>query len=167
MAALKIIGFAVWMCLVLTASAYGTITWMTARQHTASSPEGPKTTEFVRPRSISVPVVSAGAVQGYIIAQVTFQVNSAHLKAFGQKPDPILIDEVFRMLYAAEDFDFKKMQKQDLSVMANTIKENLNTRFGRPLVQEVLMQELTYLTKADARGRPEPLQSRTGPSKPE
>ena len=74
------------------------------------------------------------------------------------KPDAILMDEAFKTIYAGETIDFRNIKKQDLPALLKAIGDNANQRLSAPMVQDVLIQELNYVPKAEAR-MPPPLLS--------
>lgn len=148
----KMILSGVWACVVTLASAYGAYSWQTA----ASSPEhGPKVfgsgLETVRTRMISVPIIIDGAIQGYVMAQLIFTIDSKTLKDMPIKPDIYLLDEAFKTIYGEGTIDFRKVQKQDLGGLAKKIADSTNKRFGSRLVEDVLIQEMNYLSKDGVR----------------
>jgi hypothetical protein len=100
---------------------------------------------------ISVPIISAGAIQGYVVAQFAFNVDAKLLKRMSIRPEAILLDEAFKTIYASESIDFSNLQKQDLPALLGSVGANVNKRFGMPVVDDVLVQELNYVPKAEAR----------------
>jgi hypothetical protein len=104
----------------------------------------------VKLRSMTVPVVSQGALQGFVLTQVTISARPDLLKNLPQPSDLLLNDEVFKTIYGEEQIDFKRMEKLDLAKLSLKIRENINKRAGAPVVEDVYIQELHYMTKHDA-----------------
>jgi hypothetical protein len=46
------------------------------------------------------------------------------------------------------------MKKQDLPELAKKLGENVNKRLGMTVVQDVLIDQLSYIPKKDVRGPP-------------
>ena len=44
------------------------------------------------------------------------------------------------------------MKKQDLPLLARKLGENVNRRLGMKIVQDVLIDQLSYIPKKDMRG---------------
>lgn len=151
---LKYIFVGVWACVVSLGSAYGVMYWKTLQaQHAANPVEVKPEYEQVKTRMISVPMVYDGAVQGYVLAQFTFTVEVQAMKAAAVKPDLYLVDEAFRLIYAGEVLDFRKLRKPNIAALAQLIKENVNKHYGgKEVVHEVFVQELNYLPKEQFRG---------------
>ena len=150
---IKLIIVGLWACAITLSSCWAVVSW-TASKPVEVEREPEKQAgglEHVRTKMISVPVISDGAIQGYVIAQFTFSIEAKHLKQLSIKPEAILLDEAFKVIYAGETIDFRNIKKQDLPAMLKTIGDGVNKRFGTPLIESVLIQELNYVSKAEAR----------------
>ena len=101
-------------------------------------------------KSISVPVIAGGALQGYVLTQVSISANPDLLKALPQPPDLLLGDDVLKTLYAEEQIDFKHIEKTDLARLSQKIRDNINSRAGSAVAEDVFIQELHYMSKQDA-----------------
>ena len=60
----------------------------------------------------------------------------------------------FKTIYAGEQVNFQNMKKQDLPLLAKKLGENVNKRLGVAMVQDVLIDQLSYIPKSDVRGPP-------------
>jgi hypothetical protein len=117
-----------------------------------SAPETPQTAKAapIRLKSMTVPVVSGGAVQGFVLTQLTVSAKPDLLKTLPQPPDLLLNDEAFKTIYGEEQIDFKRIEKLDLAKLSKKICDNINKRAGAPVVEEVFIQELHFMNKHDA-----------------
>jgi hypothetical protein len=151
---IKSIAVGLWVCIVTVLSTYAVVTWQTAHSapKEASSQKLFGGLEAVRTRMISVPVIDDGTVRGYVTAQFIFTVDAKLNKRLSVKPDLYLLDEAFRTIYEGRSLDPRHFKKQDLSVLAKEIAQNVNKRLGLALVDDVLIQELAYTTKDGIRG---------------
>ena len=150
---IKYILLGVWICAVTLGSSYGAIWWNAQEQQKGSGPGEPKVAiEQVQTKRINVPVIANGALKGYVLAQFVFHIDAAALNEMTVRPDIYLVDEAFKVIYSGKAIDFRDPQKPDFSALGKTIKENVNARFGPGFVQEVLVQELTYLPQERFRG---------------
>ena len=77
----------------------------TARRSTGGS------LEHVRTKMISVPIIAEGAIQGYVIAQFVFSIDAKQLKQLSIRPEAILLDEAFKVIYAGESRRFPQHQE--------------------------------------------------------
>ncbi|MFM9849240.1 MAG: hypothetical protein ACKVP3_19020 [Hyphomicrobiaceae bacterium] len=151
---IKLILVGLWACAITLSSCWAVVSWTAAGKPAEAEHSAEKQTntlEHVRTKMISVPIISEGAIQGYVIAQFIFSIDAKQLKQLSIKPEAILLDEAFKVIYAGETVDFRNIKKQDLPAMLKTINDGVNKRFGSPLVESVLIQELNYVSKAEAR----------------
>lgn len=149
---IKIILAGLWACAVTLAASYAAVSWQAGNAEPEPEPErlygG---LETVRTRMISVPVIRAGAIQGYVLAQFSFTADAKTLKRLSVKADVVVLDEAFKAIYSEEALDFRQMKKQDLVGLAKRIVEGSNQRFGTRIVEDAFIQELSYVTKDGAR----------------
>jgi len=148
---IKLVAVGLWVCAVTLASGFAAVSWRAGR---LPQPEGASLfggLSTVKTRLISVPIIAEGAVQGYVVTQFVFAVESSILKRLAIKPDLIIVDEAIRTIYAGDGIDFRQLAKQDLPQLAKTLAENVNTRVGAKLVEEVLIEELNYVAKDQVR----------------
>lgn len=104
----------------------------------------------VKLNSMTVPVLTGGSLQGYVLTRVSIAAKPDLLKNLPQPPDLLLGDETFRTLYAEEQIDFKRMEKIDLSRLSQKIRDNINSRANAAVAEDVFIQELHYMSKQDA-----------------
>lgn len=149
---IKMIIAGVWVCLVTLGAAYGAFQW----QANAKPPDEVKkpmvNKEVVKTRMLSIPMIRDGALQGYVMAQLNFTIDSKVNKEMPVKASEYLLDEAFKVIYSESDIDFRNFKKQDLVGISKKITENVNKRLQGALVDDVLIQELNYLPKEQARG---------------
>jgi len=104
----------------------------------------------IKLKSITVPVIARGGIQGFVIMQIAVVAKPDLLKALPQPPEFLLYDEAFKTIYAEEQIDFKRMDKQDLAKLSRKISDNINKHAGAPVADDVLIQELHYMNKQEA-----------------
>ncbi len=145
----------IWISAVTLGSSYTVLTWrLNAMQ--AGNEAQPAGLEYVKPKTINVPVIVNGTVQGYVLAQFVFTVDGKLARQMSVPPEMFLLDEAFKAVYGSPVTDFQKLRQQDLDTLAKTIAESANRRFGIRLVHDVLIQELNYLPKERTRAGEKP-----------
>ena len=152
---IKLILCGLWVCVVTLLSTYAAVSWQTAARAPEHEPEAQKQfggLESVKTRMISVPIIADGAIQGYVTAQFLYTVDGKVMKRLSVKPDDFLLDEAFRAIYGGTSIDFRKFKKQDLAGLSKQIGENVNKRLSVRLIEDVLVQELNYISKENVRG---------------
>ncbi len=139
----------VWIVSVTLAAAY----FGHAMQGSRSAPEAAqaaKAPTAVKLGTVSVPVLASGALQGYVLTEVSISAKPDLLKNLPQPPDLLLGDETFKTLYGEEQIDFKHIEKTDLTMLSQKIRDNINKRAGAAVVEDVFIQGLHYMSKHDA-----------------
>jgi len=142
-----------WISGVTLGACYGAIVWQSSQSKSEEKKEkffGK--VEQVKTKALSVPIISDGAIQGYVVAQFAFTVESDVLKKLSVQPETLLLDEAFKILFNGDVLQFKTMKKGDLEKSAKQIADNVNRRFGKEFVHDVLIQELNFVPKEQARG---------------
>ncbi len=147
---IKALALGLWASAVTVGATYGAIEWQLGVSGAPAAEEGNKLEE-VRTKAINVPIIADGAVQGYIVAQFVFTVDAKALHELSVKPEVYLLDEAFKTIYAGEKVNFRKLQKQDLPALAKLLGDNVNKRLGITMVHDVLIDQLSYVPKDEAR----------------
>ncbi len=135
------------MCLTLASAYFGTeMQANQARFETAPAAQAPV---LIALKSMTVPVIADGAIQGYVLTQISVSVKPDLFKALPHPADLVLADEVFKTIYSEEQVDFKHLVKQNLSDLSRKILKNINARVDAPLAGDIFIQELHYLSKQE------------------
>jgi len=146
---IRSIVLATWIGVLSLSANYGVAYW---KEHRARSPEKPpQALEQRKTRVINVPILAEGRVQGYVVAQFAYSGEAAALKGATVAPDGIILDEAFRLLYAEEKADFRRLQRADLNKIVETLKARVLEHVAPELVKEILVQEFNYVSKDDIR----------------
>lgn len=160
---MRLLLIGIWAALVATLSSAGASVWL-ARQAAAPGEQGghdvgpvahdghgASALQQVKIRSISVPMLAEGAVQGYIVAQFTLVSDGAALKAAPLPPEPYVLDEAFRQIFLSRTIDFRNLASFDMKPLTDAIAARLRERLGPDLVKDLLVQEFTFVSRADIR----------------
>ncbi len=139
-----------WIAALTLASAYAGITMQGSLGGHDAPGEVPPTP--VALKSMTVPVIANGTIQGYVLTQITVSVKTALLKSLPQPADLVLADAAFKTVYAEDQIDFQHLKKQDLAKLSKKIADAINARAGAPLAVKVFIQDLHYLSKQAERG---------------
>jgi hypothetical protein len=143
----------IWLCVVALGSSFGVTQWKihaAAAQIAAATP-AKKAGELRKLKSITVPLITAGQVQGYLVAQFAYMSEGDLAKQFDTLPDAFVADEAFRLLYADEKLDYKNLDRFDIPRFAATVKKNVNARLKVDVVADLLVQEFTFINAEDVR----------------
>lgn len=141
----------IWIvCLTLASAYFGTR--MTHEASVAKPAPAGEPPTLIALKSVTVPVIANGAMEGYVLADITVSAKAELLKKLPQPAEPLMTDSAFKTLYAEEQVDFKHLKKQDLVKLSKKILDGINAKAGVPLASEVFIQELHYLSKQAVTG---------------
>jgi hypothetical protein len=148
---MKLLFIGIWACAISLGATYAVIEWKLRHSGAHAADDGESKLAEVKTKAINVPIIADGAVQGYIIAQFVFTIDSKLMHDMPIKPEVYLLDEAFKTIYAGEKVNFHQMKRQDLPALAKQLGENVNKRLGTQLVHDVLIDQLSYVPKEEVR----------------
>jgi hypothetical protein len=143
-----------WVCILTAGTSYGVAYWKETGNLLAPKDEYLDGLQYQKTRALSVPMVENGSVQGYIVARFVYTVEARTLHQLSIPPDPFVVDEAFRKIYADERLDFRKLARYDLSVLTTGIKQRVNERMQADVIQEVLVEDFNYVSKEEFQQKP-------------
>ena len=94
------------MAALLASSAGGN--WIASRAGSAQAASAARVYEFHKTRVINVPIVSDGALEGYVIVQFLYAIDARAAETLNVSPDAYLMDRAFRTLYGDPRLDFRQ-----------------------------------------------------------
>lgn len=150
---IKLLAVGIWVSLVTVGAVFGVLE-LQKGSGSDSAASSDKRLEELRTKAINVPIIGGGVIQGYMVAQFVLTVDKNALVKVPVSPEVYVLDEAFKTIYAGEQVNFQNMKKQDLPLLAKKIGENVNKRLGVEMVQDVLIDQLSYIPKKDVRGPP-------------
>jgi hypothetical protein len=130
-------------------SSYGAIYWTTSRHAVAPA----EAAHYVqkKTRVINVPILVDGQVRGYVVAQFLYTADEKAMKEAPTPPDPVILDEAFRMIYADEQRDFRDLRKVDLGKLTAELKSRVDKRIKPDIVKDIVIEDFNYISKDDIR----------------
>lgn len=107
--------------------------------------------DYVKTDVISVPILKTGQVTGYFLARLVYTIETEQAKKLVLPAQAVITDEVYSYLYANPQIDFQKRGAIDIDAIRNGIRKSVNDRIGAPLIHDVLVEQLDFLTKEEIR----------------
>ncbi|MVA95727.1 hypothetical protein GN330_00480 [Nitratireductor sp. CAU 1489] len=107
--------------------------------------------DYYKTEIVSVPVIQKGEVRGYFLTRLIYTVEPEKLKKLELPLDTLLVDQLYTYLFSNPQIDFSQTDVLDLVALRNGLRDSINARVGDKLVEEVLVQQIDYLTKSDIR----------------
>lgn len=149
---MKLLVTGLWVVLVALGAAYGMALYAPGGAETAKAAAVPVLLQTQKTRVINVPVVSDGAVRGFVAAQFVFTEDGNLAKTLQVPPDVYLLDEAFRALYSDTSLDPQHVERYDLKRLTTALVKTVNDRLGVPLIKDVLIENLSYIDKDAGKG---------------
>jgi hypothetical protein len=141
----------VWACLIALAANYEASSLMLASANRPAHAAAASAQESRKSKEINVPIIRAGAVEGYVVAQFSYVVDLAVVKTLPVPPEAIFVDEAFRYIYNDEKIDFTHMDKLELNKLTSTLMQKVNARMKADVITDVGVIECAYLLNAEAK----------------
>ncbi len=93
---------------------------------------------------IAVAIFRDGKVAGYFTSRLNCELLDASLK------DGItarLTHELYKVVYANSEIDFRKTQPEELTALAEEIAKGVNGRAGKPVIENLIIEEPDFLRR--------------------
>jgi hypothetical protein len=145
---IKLVLTGVWVCAITLASVYMSVHLATAP---TPAPDQSKQSlvELVKGESITIPVVKDGAVSGYFLGKISFMVKKDMMKGGTLPFTEMTTDEMFSLLIGNKMIDIANMKAFDPNAFRDMVKKDLNTHLGGEYIDQVLLEQLDYLSKEE------------------
>lgn len=142
---IKAVLLGLWVCAVALGASYGMMVLTKPETKVEQKASYFGGLDYVKTELTGIPVIRSGSVQGYVLAQFVFTAEQKTLQSLSVKPELFLVDAAFRKLYADEDVDYRKLKKQNIDELTNSLKTEVNRRYGKPVVRDILVERLDYM----------------------
>ncbi|MCO4315676.1 hypothetical protein M8997_000655 [Phyllobacterium sp. 21LDTY02-6] len=147
---IRIIVIGLWVCGVALGSLYFAVRYNSA---SASNPAAVETVlDNGKTDIFSVPIIVDGAVQGYIVSQLIYTLDGNANQSAGAPVSFFINDEIFRQFYGRYS-EVKDVQKVEFDDVRKSIIERVNTRFPRPVLRDLLVEQFNYISSNDIRNQ--------------
>ncbi|MDX2308851.1 MAG: hypothetical protein NW216_11480 [Hyphomicrobium sp.] len=91
-----------------------------------------------------VPIMAGAMPAGYVLLDLSIDVDGKTAAGFAGKLKSIAVDEAFRTVYETASIDFRKAQKSDLTSMLDEIGKRIDARVGAGGVEDIRINEFMY-----------------------
>jgi len=140
-----------WVCIVTLLSSYGAVLWITGARPDDGDQAYLEGIEYKKVQPLTIPMVKDGQIQGYVVARFVFTADARTLREMTVAPGVFVADEAFRYIYSTDRIDFENIKKYDIDALTGSIRGNVNKRLNAEIVQDVLIEDLNYVSRADFR----------------
>lgn len=146
---IRLIAACFWIALVTAGAAYEAVSYkLQALAAAKAPPTGLEKLQYHRTRTLNVPMIANGAVQGYVVVQFGFTETekAANLPV---PPDAFLLDEAFRIIYSDSKLDFHHLERYDVATLTKSLVQKVNHRLNEDAIKEVLVEEINFVASND------------------
>jgi hypothetical protein len=145
---LKLVLTGLWVCGVTLGAVYGAV--YVARAPVVDEAAAKRDAlELVKGESINVPVIANGSVSGYFLTRISFRMDKEKIKGIHMPMTELMTDELFTLLVGNKMVDIENISAFDVNAFRGHIKEDMNKRLGDTMIEEVLVEQLDYMSKGD------------------
>lgn len=137
-----------WVCAVTLVGGYFGTQWQPKTNDSHAAAEKVATFKI---KPLSIPILKNGDVSGYVVCRFTYLASADVIKGLAVKPDAFVMDAAFSSIYTGRDMDITKLNKDSWNDVAKSVKAAVNVRYGRDVLQDLVLDEFTYVTAEMAR----------------
>ena len=150
-ALIKFIAAAIWICAVTLGAVF--YSFQSAGAKGDAAPPLPLLggLDYIKADIVSVPVMKQGHIDGYFLTRLVYMVEPAEMAKLSAPPESLIADEVYSYIYGNPQLDFEKHDTIDLDAYRKGLKEQINKHVGADFVQDVLVEQVDYLSKDEIR----------------
>ena len=148
---IKMLVTGVWICVVALASVYVSVQMTNKKETVEPDPAMFGGLETIRGDVTSIPVISSGAVQGYFLTRLSYTVDPLRVAKLSIPVEDLITDALYTALVGEPVIDFPDMERFDLEAFKTHIRTTLNERVGEELFQDVIVEQIDFLSKEDIR----------------
>ena len=142
----KAILLGLWGCIITLAASYGTMMMAApAKQNKMDKASYFGGVDYVKAPMVGVPIIKERQLTGYVVAEFVFTIEQKILNSLSVTPEPFLVDAAFRRLYSGATVDVRNMSKLNLDKLLAGLRSDVNKRYGKPIIKEVLVVRMNFL----------------------
>jgi len=145
---IKMLALAVWAAAIAVLAGNAASKWQEAKANPHKAEAVEHVYEYRKTKVINVPVIADGALLGYVLVQFLYGLDTKADK-LPISPDAVMMDETFRALYGDPRLDFRHLEKYDMDGLTKKLAVSLNARLGDGVVKDVLIQDFSYMPRAE------------------
>lgn len=148
---IKLLLTGLWVCIVTLAAVYFSVQMSAPPPPVDEEAARKEALELVRGESLTVPVISDGMITGYFLGRFSFMMDKEQIKGQNLPMTELTTDQLFTLLVGDKMIDLGNPGAFDLETFRTRIKDQLNAKLGEGMVDEVLVEQLDFISKEDIR----------------
>jgi hypothetical protein len=143
---LKTILIGLWLTVVALGAAFGSALMASAPPHAEGAGEA-AALHAQKTRTVNVPIIIDGTLQGYVGMQFSYIVDPATSKTQSVSPEIYLLDAAFSDVYMNTTTDFRHLERMDLPAFTKRLVTETNAHLGAPIIKDVMIEAFNYIPK--------------------
>ena len=141
---IKTVVIGLWVCIIALGSLMLAIKMGSEPKPAAATEESSSSIDFDRTDVMSVPILADGKVDGYIIAQLVYTVDSNVKNKLHVPLGLIVNDAVFNAFYGSYS-DTKRIEHVKFEDVKQKIIDGVNQRFPEPVVKDLMVEQFNFI----------------------
>lgn len=150
---LKLLLTGVWVCAITLGAVYFSVQMALPPAPLSEEDARKASLALVKGEQITVPVISDGAVNGYFLTRISLNVDKTKVEQVEGPKTELMTDQLITLLAGSNMINIANVSTFDAEEFKKRIREGMNQKLGDEIVQEVLIEKLDYLSKADIRAQ--------------
>lgn len=147
---IRIVAVGLWVCLVALGTLMLGIKLNSQPDITSATENAASTVEYDRTEIMSVPILADGKVNGYVISQLIYTVDSNVKQKMNVPLGVFINDEVFRTFYGSYS-DTKNIEMVKFDDVKKQIIDGVNQRFPEPVIKDLMVEQFNYIPAGQVR----------------
>lgn len=147
---IRIVLIGLWICAVALGSLFFTVKSQAPASAKGEKPSYLGGMDYATTDVFSVPIMTDGAVAGYIIAQLVYTVDEKVKSRITVPLDYFIKDEIFRQFYGSYS-DTKQVEKVDFEAVKKSVIDGINRHFPEPVVRDLMVEQFTFMSSSEIR----------------
>jgi hypothetical protein len=148
---IKFVAAGLWLCAVTIGAVFFSFDMSTDKETAEPAPPMLGGLDYLNTPVVSVPVLTKEGIVGYFLAKFVYTAEPKKLTKLSAPVDTLITDELYTYLFSNPNIDFSKATTLDLDGLRNGIREALNKRIGEEVIQDVMVEQIDFLSKGEIR----------------
>jgi flagellar basal body-associated protein FliL len=148
---LKLLLTGIWVCAITLGAVYASVQMSLPSAPVDETAAKNASLTLVKGEPITIPVIGDGAINGYFLGRISLRMNKEKMAGLHLPVTELMTDELFTLLAGTSMINLAKVSTFDVEEFKKRIREGLNKKLNDEIVEDVLIEQLDYLSKDDIR----------------
>ena len=107
--------------------------------------------EHVKLETMSITIIRDNILQGYLILDVSFELDEKNRKVFSAPVELILMDAVNKNVFTDKQINIDRLDQFDFEDFKIKVKKTVNAKLGEAYANDVLIERLDFISYDEIR----------------